>query len=356
MAYTEILTAHDLTEELWDRQIQSEYLSMLWFKNLMGPSQFAPIQVKMELGKEAGDAITIGVRSQLIGGEVEGSAKMKGNEGTVKFFGQRITIDNKRVGVKFENVPMSQKRVGWDLLNQGREALTEKAQIRLEEDLINKLCDTSVRRVRGRYLYGAVDSNWNATHTTALQSVDATADMLSTNMLRIAKRKAQIPGGNAYAKIRPMRVKTGMSHEEYFVFVGHPYGMRDLVDNDAAYRNAQLLLPPNANASSPLYTGSSFKGQYDGILIYEYDRMPLISSTIQVGHGLLLGAQAAAVCWGQMSRFAEDDTEDFGHDISYELHEIRGIEKIGYSRNSVDSSISDEDNGLVNVFYAAVAD
>ncbi len=216
------------------------------------------------------------------------------------------------------------------------------------------LCDATTRRVRGRYIYGAADSNWNATHATALQSVDNTNDKLTTNILRIAKRKAQIPQV-AYAKIRPMRIVTGQNMEEYFVSVHHPFAIRDLVDGDAAYRNAMLLLPPNANERSPLFTGSSFKGVYDGVLIYEYDRMPLVASTIQVTHSLMMGAQAAAVCWGQMSKF-EDDTEDLGHDQIYGLHEIRGMAKIGYSRNTVDSSIADEDNGLINIFVAAVAD
>jgi hypothetical protein len=184
--------------------------------------------------------------------------------------------------------------------------------------------------------------------------VDATDDKLSTNMIRIAKRKAQLPV-NAYAKIRPMRIVSGMNSEDWFVFVGHPYCLRDMVDNDAAYRNAQLLLPPNANRESPLFTGSAFKGNYDGVLIYEYDRMPLISSTIQVGHCFLMGAQAAAVVWGQMVKFGHDE-EDVGHDQIFETHEIRGIQKIVYNRNEVNSSISNEDNGMVNVFAAAVAD
>ena len=40
MAYTEILTANGLTEEQWDRQLNSEYLSSLWFKNFMGPRRW----------------------------------------------------------------------------------------------------------------------------------------------------------------------------------------------------------------------------------------------------------------------------------------------------------------------------
>jgi N4-gp56 family major capsid protein len=354
--YTEILTGHALTAEQWDSMIAQEYLSMLWFRNLMGPSQFAPIQVKMELAKGAGDAITIGLRSQLQGGRVDGSEKGAGQEGRVAFYGQRITIEEVRHLVKFERVNMSQKRVAWDILNQGREALVEKAEIALEEDIIAALGDTASGRVRGRYLYGSLDSNWNATHATALQNIDNTDDKLTTNMIRVGKRKALIPV-NATAKIRPMRVKVGMNFEEWFCFVGHPYSIRDLVDNDAAYRNAQLLLPPNTNRESPLFTGASFRGSYDGCLIYEYDRLELVSSTIQCSHNFLMGAQALAVCWGQMPKFGEDHGEfDLGHDKVYEIDEIRGVEKIVYDRNADDAGISNEDNGLIHVFAAAVAD
>ena len=353
MAYTEILTAHGLTAEQWDTMIASEYIGQLWMKNLMGPSADAVIQVKMDLTKQPGDAITIGMRSQLIGGYVTGNSKGIGNEGRVDFFSQRIVIDNVRHLVKFEDIPMTQKRVGWDVLNQGREALIEKSRIRLDEDIISALADTASGRVRGRYLYGAADSNWNATHTTALTNVDNTADQLTTDMIRIGKRKALIPV-NAQAKCRPMKVKVGMNFEEWYVFIGHPYCIRDLVSNDASYRNAQLLIPPNANRESPLFTGNAYRGSYDGVLIYEYDRVQLVSSTIQVAHNYLLGAQAGAVVWGQMPKFGEEEN-DVGHDLTYETHEIREEAKLVYDRNAVDGT-SNEDNSTIHVFAAAVAD
>lgn len=354
MAYTEVLTSHGVTVSQWEDRIAAEYIGQLWMKNLMGPSSDAVIQVKQDLAKMPGDAINVSIRSQLKGGYVSGNTFGLGNEGRVEFYNQRITIDNIRHLVRFDDVPMSQKRVGWDLLNQGREALVEKARIRLDEDIIGALSGTSTGRVRGRYLYGSLDSNWNATHTTAMTNVDNTADQLTTNVIRIAKRKALIPV-NAVSRIRPMNVKVGMNFEQWFVFVAHPYAIRDMVDNDAAYRNAQLLLPPNGNRDSSLFTGNSFRGSYDGILIYEYDRVQLVSSTIQCAHNLFMGAQAATVVWGQMPKFNEQE-QDLGHTVTYEVHEIRNTAKLVYGRNAIDSSLSDEDNGVVHVFTAAVAD
>src|SRR5690349_19296809 len=131
MSYTEVLTSHGVTVSQWEDRIAAEYIGQLWMKNVMGPSQDAIIQVKSDLTKGPGDAINFGIRSQMKGGYVSGNTFGLGNEGRVEFYNQRTVIDNIRHLVRFDDVPMSQKRVGWDLLNQGREALVEKARIRL---------------------------------------------------------------------------------------------------------------------------------------------------------------------------------------------------------------------------------
>mgnify|MGYP001563492804 FL=1 len=215
------------------------------------------------------------------------------------------------------------------------------------------LAVTTTGRVRGRYLYGAADSNWNATHATALTGVDATNDMLTTATLDILKRKAVIPV-NATTKVRPMRVKAGKAYEEWFCSAHHTYCIRDLITSDAAWRNRELNLTARGD-QSVLYTGSSFKGAWNGQLVYEWDRLPLLSSTIQVAHSLFFGAQALALAWGQRSKFGEEWT-DVHHDVTYESHEIRGLKKIVWNRNAVDAAIANEDNGIVNGFFAAVAD
>lgn len=347
MAFTEILTSNGLTQEQWDDDIFREYIGMLWWQFVMGPSKNSIIQVKEDLTKSAGDKITMGLRGKMQGGKVTGNNKAIGNEGKVDFFNDSVVVDNVRHVIKVEDIPMSQQRVGFDLLSMAKEAVVEKAAESTDDDITTEF-STTTNRVRGRYLYGDADSNWNSNHATALQSVDNTDDKLTSDMIDIAKRKAIITV-NASAKIRPMKVMVGMRFEEWFMFVSHTYSIRDLVNSDAAFRNAQLLLPPNANRDSILFTGSSFKGSWNGTLIYEYDRIALVASTIQISHSLLLGAQALAIAWAQRSKFGEEFT-DIGHDVSFESHEIRGIEKLEFNR------ATPEDHGIVHVFPAAVAD
>jgi N4-gp56 family major capsid protein len=351
MSYVEILTGNGLTAQQWDNQLFTEYLSEMQFKNFIGTGPNAIIQVKEQLMKQDGDAITIGMRGRVVGGKVTGNARGVGNEGTMEFYNQRITIDNYRRLVRLENVRMDQKRVGFDVLEQARLALQDEAAQDMEDDIVTALTDTSAGRVRGRYLYGAADSNWSATAATATGNVDSTNDKLTTDTIEIMKRKAIIPV-NALARMRPMKIVSGKAVEQWFCYFGHTYNMRDLRKFDAAWTNAHLNIPPMGDASSPIYSGSWFKGSWEGVLIYEYDRLPLSSdgaSSAQISHTLLLGAQAAAIVWGQRSKFGEED-QDLGHVKIYEVHEIRGIAKLVFSR------ATQEDNGVVHGYFSAAAD
>ena len=297
MAYTEILTSGNTatnTAEKWEALAHREYVGKMMMKWLMGSSMDSVLQVKEELTKGAGDAITINFAAAQQGGTVRGNAKGVGNEGNMSFFAQRFVIDNTRTLHKIWDVPMTQQRVTFNVLTEARHALTTKHAETFDDDIVLGLTDTSVGRVRGRYLYGAADSNWNATHATALTSgVDSTNDKLTTNILSTAKRKAVIEGVGVSEKIRPTRIKVGMRYEEWFMFLGHTYAIRDLVRDDAAFRNQQLLLPPGRNSDSVYFTGSHFKGSWEGTLIYEYDRLPLDAtagaSSIQTAHNLLMG-------------------------------------------------------------------
>jgi hypothetical protein len=292
------------------------------------------------------------MRGLMEGGKVVGNATGVGNEGTVPLYNFRLVVDNVRHLVRIEDIPMTQQRTAFNVLTAAKDALNEKNALDLDEAITVVLSDvTSAGRVQGRYLYGAVDSNYNATHATALANIDATDDTLTLDMINIAKRKARIPV-NAEARIRPMRVKNGKNFEEWFCFVAHDLAIRDLVKNDAAFNNAHLLIPPQSNAMSPLFSGSAFKGNFNGVLLYEYDRIQLASNTnsIQTAHNFLLGAQAGVVAWAQRPKFGEEFF-DLKHKVTYETHEIRGIGKVAFAgRTTV------EDNGVVHVFSAAVAD
>lgn len=361
MAYTQIATSGNtavVSQEEWDMDCHRAYIGELKMKWLMGSGEDAVIMVKEDLTKKGGDAITIRYASKQQGGVVRNLQKGKGNEGSMSFYAQRFVVNNIRSVHKMEDVPMTEKRVSFSVASEMKHALTTIHAETADDDTVSMLCDTGAGRVRGRYLYGAADSNWNATHASALTNIDNTADQLSKSIIGIAKRKAITLGTGVSQKIKPTKVMAGLKQERWFIFLAHTNAIRDLVNNDAAFRNENLLLPPGSRGDSIFFTGSDFKGSSEGCLIYEYDRIPLVSSTVQCSHNLLLGARAAVMAWGQRTQY-NDETDDLGHDYIAEFHDIRN-ELITGSTNNMKCVYNDgtnsHDYGIVNVFTAAVAD
>lgn len=358
MAFVEILTSHGVTVKQWDSECNKRYLRQLFWNRFMSPSMNSPIQVKSDLTKKKGDAITFNIASEIFGGVHTGAAKVSGNEGVMYFAPFQVTVDNDNVSVGIENIPMAEQRAAFNVLQEMRDGLARKRAQRTDERITAALSDVTTGRVQGRYVYGAApSSNWNATHATALANVDNTDDKLTTTIMSIAKEYAKIPQ-NATGKIRPMQVvdKDGDSgFQEWFLLAAHTYPIRDMVRLDAVWRQPMLLIPPTANKNNVLFTGSSFKGAYDGILVHEWEGIAteINSNSVQCAHNLLLGAQAACMAWAQHSRFKEQ-LKNYDEDAGYKLHEINGIKKTVYDFNAVNGE-ANEDYGIIHVFTTAVA-
>lgn len=357
MSFESVLTGSGVTVEQFERTCNSEYLRFPFWSRFMSRSESAPIQLKDDLTKMAGDAITVNLRSQLKGGVTTGNTKTEGNEGNLEFYAQRITIDNDKITARMDNVPMVQQRVHFSVYQSLRDSIVEKRALRTEDRITNALSDTTTGHVQGRYLFGSLESNYNATHATALATVDNTDDQLSTTIGDICKDKARIPANGAVMKIRPMRVNMGMEGgtQEWYGFVNHIYSVNDMVRNDARWRQPMLLIPPMVNRSNPLFSGSSFKGAYNGVLYYEWEGIELAnnSNSVQTGHGLFFGAQACAFVWGQYGTFTEERF-DYQCDVGLQHREINGVNALIYDLNSVDSSITNHHYGVIHAFTAAV--
>lgn len=345
MSYTTIETTHGMTIEQWSDMLYTEYLGEFPFQKLMGTGEDAIIQVKEELTKGPGDAITFTIVDELDGEGVTGLNRLKGNEEQMNFFTQRVTVDEFRHGIVLKG-KMSQQRTAFNLRNTGKDRLKNWSRRKLENDVITALSDTTSGRVRGRYLYGAADSNWNATEATAKATIDNTNDKLTASVISIAKRKAQL---GTSIKMRPTKiVQDGMVVAEKFIMLVHTLAGRDL-KADTTFNNAQRDMIQGGKFNVPLLTGSDYLGEWDGVMVYSSSRVPLESSGVQIAHNFFLGAQACFVGVAQRLEWAED-IDDYYHENGFAVGEVRGIAKTVYDRSTP------EDNGVVHVYTAAVAD
>lgn len=339
-----IQNTHGLSAEQWSTEVFGEYLSQNPFYSFMGTNTNSIVQVKEELTKAPGDAITVQLRARLSGAGVTGATTLKGNEEDLVFYDQKLTVDTIRHAVILRG-EMSHKRVAFDLRNQARDALVDWASEKMRRDIITALTDTSVGRDQSRYMYGATDANWDATHATALLNVDATNDKLTTETISRAKRKAMLEGTH---RVRPFQLKSGNRMDEVYVLFAHPYAVRDLME-DQAFRDMNTHLPASLS-ESVLAHGQRYKGMWDGVMIFETEDMPTLAGEgaggIDVAHNILCGAQSCAVAWGKLTNYKEEN-DDYGHENGFAIDEIRGIEKLVF--NGID-------HGVVNLFTAAVAD
>lgn len=339
-----IETTHGVSAQQWSEKVLGEYLGQNPFYTFMGSGSNSIIQVKEELTKSPGDAVTVQLRAKLTGSGVTGATALKGNEEDLIFYDQKIGVDTLRHAVMLRG-EMSEKRVAFDLRNQAREALVDWASDKMRTDIIGALTDTSKGRDASRYMYGSQESNFNANHTTALTAVDATADKLTTDLISKAKRKAMLDGSR---KVRPFLLKQGNKVEEVYVLFAHPYAVRDLL-KDQAFKDVNINIP-STFGDSVLVHGQRYKGMWDGVMIFECAEMPVAKdagdASTDVAHNVLCGAQSAAVAWGKKTNYKED-SDDYGHENGFAIDEIRGIEKLVF--NGVD-------HGVVNVFTAADAD
>lgn len=340
-----IESTHGASAQAWSKEVMKEYLSHNPFFNFMGADSNSLIQTNEELTKQAGDAITVQLRSKLTGAGVTGSSVLKGKEEDLIFHTQKIEVDTLRHGVVLKG-EMSEKRVAFDLRNQAKDALVDWACEKMKYDIVSALTDTTVGRDRSRYIYGATDANWNDTHTTALSTVDTATDRLSTKLISVAKRKATLSGDR---RVRPFQIKSkDGKYEEVFVLFAHPFAIRDLME-DVAFREVNTSSSV-ALGDSVFVHGQKVKGMWDGVMIVECDDMPLLegmgSTGSDVAHCVLAGAQAACISWGKKTNYKED-SDDYGHENGFAIDEIRGIEKLVF--NGVD-------HGVVNVFTSAISD
>lgn len=354
MDFSQVLESHGSTMEQWQDEVQEEYLGQMFWFMFTGTTDNSIVHVSEKLGASGGTAVTTQIASEIKGGTIRGGGQIGvGNEGEMDFYPFRSTVDEVRQLVAFKDRKMSDQRVAFDILSRARPKLVEKMRWLTEHDITDALTDTSVGRVQGRYRYGSSEANWNVTEATAKANIADGTDDLSTGTIAKLSLKARNPI-NAHVIMRPWRVK-GMSmagSQEWYVLVAHDYAVDKLVMNDPLWNNSMLNIPPMSNGSNPIFTGTSFKGNYNGVLVYQWNNIPLESSTVQISHNLFLGAQAAVFNWAQHSEMS-NEVSDHGHQHSFEINEIRGIKKVVWDRASVDSNITNEDSGVIHYYTPA---
>lgn len=370
MAETTVSTAMRVKQ--WDDKAHREYIRSNRFKKYMGTSENSIIQLKEDLTKKKGDAVTINLLGALdsSSGYNDGSTDLVGNEKALPNDGHQVSIgvvrDATLVNVEEEQAsPIS-------IRNAGKVALRDLQMRYMRNDLINAMgsiggtvygsateaqkdawLDSNLDRV----LFGSAKSNVSTTapaggatndHSGSLANIDGTDDRLTKEMVSLLKRTAQSAVTENGEGIRPFRY--GEDEETFVLFAG-TNAFRDLKnDMQTVHKDAM-----QEGKNNPLFTGTTSL-YWDGVVIREIPELPTYAG---VGNGgstdvapvYLCGSQALAVAWGMRTKTTVRKEDDYGFKYGVGFMEMRGIDKVLWGTGTAGKQW-----GMVTGYVASVAD
>ncbi|MDP5211218.1 DUF4043 family protein [Microbulbifer sp. 2205BS26-8] len=352
----------------WDDKAHTEYVRSNRFKRYMGANENAIIQVKEDLTKKRGDAISIPLVGALdaSSGPNDGSSNLVGHEKALPNDGHsvkvRVVRDATVVNVEEEQASAINIR------NAGRVALKDLQMRYLRNDIIRALGSVDGRNYadatpaqrnawhdnnKDRVLYGSAKSNFvDNDHAASLANIDNSDDKLTHGVVSLAKRIAQNAQTVNGDGIRPYRYGEDM---ETFVMFVPSFAFRDLREDLIANQYWQDALA--RSKSNPLFSGPT-SIEWDGVLVREIPEIPTLpgagagTPAIEVSPCYLCGAQALAAVWAMRTKTTTRKEDDYGFFYGVGFQELREVSKLQYGQDSG----SAVDWGLVSVFTAGVAD
>lgn len=383
MAQTQVESNNKLVK--YTREIYREFVRDNMFSPYMGTSINSIIRLKEEL-TSGGEQMNIPLVTRLKG-RGKGSGTLVGNEEKIDNYGMRLWIDWARHAVATKK--SEEQKDSADIFGEAKPLLSEWGQERQRDDLIQAMMalpSTSEpsglgsddgQTVNGvlyeaataaqrntwnannsdRVLYGSAISNYNATHATALGSLDTTNDRLTKGVIGLAKRVAKL----ADPHIKPFKVRQGY---EYYVMFAGTNAFRDAknsletINKDARAREAMGM------DNNPLFQDGDLL--YDGVIIREVPEISQFVTNVwttlttagdssgRVEPVFLCGQQAAVLGWGQRPKptFRKEDDYGFIKGVGTEM--AYGAAKM-FKKHPNDASTLKQ-WGVVSVFVAAPQD
>lgn len=349
-----------LTVQQWDERYFTEYLSQNWFKQFMGTGSSKMIQVKEDLTKKPGDAVTFTLVNRLTGTAKGASEALEGAEEDAVLRSFLIRVREYAHAVRFKKFEAQKTAI--DLRQAHKDVLMDWNMELDRNNIIEAMmsingtafssADATARNAwlvdnADRVLFGASKSNASSgVHATALATVDNTSDKLTPAAISLMKRIAL----TANPKIRPFKARSSIGDTDAYVLFAHPLHVRDLgLDTTFVQANREAR---NRGIDNPLFNGADY--MWDNIAIYTIEDIPTVSSTIQTAPAFLCGAQALGIAWAQRPQTVEEDF-DYKRAVGLAVKQWYKVEKLRFGSGSTDTS-DYKDNGMVTGWFAAVAD
>ena len=323
----------NLKEQVWDNDFFTSYVRKNRFNRYMGSNSNSIIQVKEQLGKQAGDRIHLALITELTGAGVTGNTLLEGSEEALSQYEMAITVSTLRNAVA---VTLNEEQyTGIDLRNAAKEQLRNWALKKLRSDIV-----TALGAIDGTAYGSATEGNkdtWVANNSDRVVFGDGTvggytdhsADLaLVTSSMTLTKEivsKLKAVAEKASPIVRPVTV--GEDSENYVMFVGSG-AFRDLkADLAQTFRDAEVR-----GENNPLFQDGDL--MYDGVVIRKIQEIATIgtvgASSARLEPVYLCGAQAVGVAWAARTT-STTETRDYGFVNGVCIREMRGVEQLRFN-------------------------
>lgn len=353
-----------MTVQQWDEKYFREYLNNNWFKQFMGTGSSKMIQVKEDLTKKPGDAVTFQLINRATGQAKSQSETLEGEEEDLSMRSHKVTVREYSHAVRFSKFEAQKTAID---LRQAHKDVLMDWNMELDRDLIISALgsingtayasasesdkDAWLTDNTDRVLFGASISNHSSLdHSAALGNVDTSSDKLTPDAISLMKRIAKA----ANPRIRPITAKSSIGSSDGYVLFAPTQMVRDLAANSTFLQaNRDAGIRGDANK---LFTGADYV--WENVYIYEIEDIPSLgavgNSSAVVRPCYLCGAQALGMAWAMRPQTVEEEF-DYKRKVGIAVKQWSKIEKLRFGSGATDTDDL-KDNGVVTGYFAAAAD
>lgn len=292
MSTTNFGTGHAAANKLWSAKVIHEGIHNSMISKFIGGAD-SVIEKYDDAKKGGGDRIRIYLREAMTGLGVIDDDTLEGNEESLNYFTDDITIRQLRHGVRSAG-KMSEQRVKFEIKPHMAMAITSKFTEAFDRSFFNQLGGITTADVReaGQNTPTAPTSNrivYAGGQTTEASLVST--NVLSLDLLDRVKYTLEVSD----PLIRPLK----SDGEEYHVGFIHPRQKEDLRINTATGQWLDIqkaALQGGRISNNPLFTGAL--GMYNGLILHRSNRVPQAASA-NTRRAIFCGAQAGAIAFGR---------------------------------------------------------
>jgi N4-gp56 family major capsid protein len=331
--------------KLWRSQLAREALKATWIQKFIGDSSDSIVQVFDETSKDAGDRVTATLRMQLTGDGVMGDATLEGNEEALTTYTDNLFIDQLRHGVR-SGGKMTEQRIPWSIREEAMLGLKDWWAGRFDTAFFNQVCGYTPQtdpKFTGLNAVIGPDAN----HITRMGGKASDQALTAGDEFTLALIDTMVEGAKLGGTVTPGPVirPINVDGDDRYVVVLHTRQVTQLRKNVSPGQWLDIqkaAMTGDGSNNNPIMTGAL--GMYNGAVLHESTR---ITNGVDSGTGapvltarrsVLLGAQAAAIAFGQGASFKNFDWNeelfDYGNQLGVEAGVINGLKKLRF--NSAD--------------------